>query len=361
MPSNKSPEDKIQNQSIHRRDFMKTGAALSAGALLSTGCATLSEHSARSNSRKKKPNIILFMTDDQSWRSIGYNSGGKIKTPCLDRAAAAGMTFHSAYCSSAPCIPSRSSLITGLHEHRYPRQTKGLLYGVEEGSWTWAHALSQAGYRTGLVGKMHFQPMRSRNGFEFTRYCENKLDFEWRAENDYYDDHQLWMAENGVFEPTKDQPAGAAKNIRHPIPNANDLFAWPLDPRFHPIDYCRDQAIQFLEDSEQDGRPWCLLVSFKFPHNPCLPAAPYDKMYHPDSFELPTGQWKDLKNMPPGLQAAVDQVDQSAWSFPRSKVSDEWLRKMLAAYHGLITQMDDAVREIMEHVDYTQYHLLFHH
>jgi len=297
-------------------------------------------------------NTVIFITDDQSWWMTGYESDGRVQTPHLDRAAGNGMVFDSAYCASMPCIPSRACIMSGLHDHRWERQTRGMLEGLKEGSWTWAHALRQAGCTTGLVGKMHFQPMRSKHGFDTAVHVENKLNWEWRAENDYYDDHQLWLAEHGVFEVPKEQPEGVHKDlVVSPIANAGNLYSWPLDPELHAINFVRDRSIRFLDERKGTGEPFCLLVSFKFPHGPYLPAAPYDTMYDPASIELPKDQWEDMKNMPPLLKQIVEDLKGSWWSPERDTYGDDRYRKMMAAYCGLITQIDDAMGSILEHVD----------
>ncbi len=61
-----------------------------------------------------RPNIILFLIDDQDLSSIGAYAG-KTYTPHLDRIAAEGMKFTRAYVSSSVCTPSRYSFATGRY------------------------------------------------------------------------------------------------------------------------------------------------------------------------------------------------------------------------------------------------------
>jgi hypothetical protein len=62
----------------------------------------------------KRPNVILFLIDDQDKTSIGAY-GGKTFTPNLDGMAAEGMKFSRAYVASAVCTPSRYAWVTGRY------------------------------------------------------------------------------------------------------------------------------------------------------------------------------------------------------------------------------------------------------
>ena len=63
---------------------------------------------------EERPNIILFLIDDQNPSSIAA-FGGDTYTPNLDRMAAEGMKFTRAYVSSTVCTPSRYSFLTGRY------------------------------------------------------------------------------------------------------------------------------------------------------------------------------------------------------------------------------------------------------
>lgn len=71
-----------------------------------------------------KPNIILMLTDDQGWQDTSEPFAAektplneRHKTPNLERLAAQGMKFTSAY-SNAVCTPTRVALMTGLNQAR---------------------------------------------------------------------------------------------------------------------------------------------------------------------------------------------------------------------------------------------------
>ena len=66
----------------------------------------------------KQPNIILILSDDQSWNDYGFMGHEVIETPRLDRLADESVTFTRGYVTVPLCRPSLASLFTGLHPHR---------------------------------------------------------------------------------------------------------------------------------------------------------------------------------------------------------------------------------------------------
>ncbi len=105
-----------------------------------------------------EPNIVLIYADDLGYGDLGCYGSKAIQTPHLDRLAAGGLRFTSAYATSATCTPSRYALLTG----EYPWRKKGnkILKGdapmiIPPGSITLPSILQKAGYRTGVVGKWH--------------------------------------------------------------------------------------------------------------------------------------------------------------------------------------------------------------
>lgn len=65
-----------------------------------------------------QPNIVLILSDDQSWTDYGFMGHDAIETPNLDRLAAASVTFRRGYVPTALCRPSLATLATGLYSHQ---------------------------------------------------------------------------------------------------------------------------------------------------------------------------------------------------------------------------------------------------
>jgi len=117
--------------------------------------------------RGERPNIIMFLIDDQNPSSIAA-FGGDTYTPNLDRMAEEGMKFTRAYVSSSVCTPSRYSFLTGRfagnsHSKLYNdavggKENQGLPgfnVALERDKMNVGNVLREAGYTTGFVGKFH--------------------------------------------------------------------------------------------------------------------------------------------------------------------------------------------------------------
>ncbi|HBE03035.1 MAG TPA: heparan N-sulfatase [Spirochaetia bacterium] len=110
--------------------------------------------------KKNRPNVVLMVADDHGLDTGAYGNR-TIKTPELDKLTAEGVRFTRAFCTTASCAASRSVILTGKYNHT--NGTYGHTHGVHHFSCfndilSLPVILSQAGYRTGRVGKKHFSP-----------------------------------------------------------------------------------------------------------------------------------------------------------------------------------------------------------
>jgi arylsulfatase A-like enzyme len=98
------------------------------------------------------PNILILMSDNQSWNHLGCYGDAVIKTPHIDKMAANGIRFTNAYCSCPSCAPARASMLTGKD-----------IWNLEEAANLWGdfpqsltpfpQLLEKAGYLVGIEGK----------------------------------------------------------------------------------------------------------------------------------------------------------------------------------------------------------------
>lgn len=205
-----------------------------------------------------RPNIIFILSDDLGYGEVGCYGQKLIQTPHLDRMAAEGMRFTQFYCGNTVCAPSRTVLLTGLHNghatvrgNGSPLSEAGNLRADEPNV---ARVLKSAGYATGIVGKWGLGTQESsgqpnRQGFDyFFGYLTHV-----HAHN-HYPDH-LWRNAERVPLPndvqTASAPGGDAGGYAtKAVQYADDLFA--------------DEALAFIERSK-DG-PFFLYYSMAVPH-----------------------------------------------------------------------------------------------
>ncbi len=111
-----------------------------------------------SHPEKRQPNVIYILADDLGFGDLSCYGQQKFETPHIDALARNGLRFTQHYSGSTVCAPSRCSLMTGLHTGHTP--VRGNAEVKPEGqepmpadTFTVAHLMQQAGYRTGLFGK----------------------------------------------------------------------------------------------------------------------------------------------------------------------------------------------------------------
>lgn len=108
------------------------------------------------------PNVVLIHTDDLGYRDVGVYGATEFQTPHLDKMAAEGIRFTSAYAVSNACSPSRAALLTGCYPVRVglpdvlgPSVRTGKAVGLHPDEITMAELLKPLGYATACVGKWH--------------------------------------------------------------------------------------------------------------------------------------------------------------------------------------------------------------
>lgn len=203
----------------------------------------------------RQPNVIWILADDLGYGELGCYGQKVIQTPRIDAMAREGMRFTHFYSGATVCAPSRSVLMTGLHQGH----TRIRGNGEPDESFltsedlTVAKVLQRAGYRTAVLGKWGLgeyggaeQGLPKNQGFdEFFGYLNHR-----HAHNHY--PAFLWRNEskqalqNEVVAMGPDGAGYATKAVEY----ADDLFA--------------EEALRFVE--KQQKQPFFLYWSLVSPH-----------------------------------------------------------------------------------------------
>ena len=117
--------------------------------ILGSSCQSTGTETATPSQR---PNILLAISDDQSFAHTSFAGRSWVQTPAFDRVASSGIYFTNCYAGSPGCAPSRSSLVTG----RYHWQNEQA--GQHAAGWLAKYVpfidrLAENGYHTGRTGK----------------------------------------------------------------------------------------------------------------------------------------------------------------------------------------------------------------
>lgn len=200
-----------------------------------------------------KPNIVYILADDLGYGEIGPYGQRIIQTPALDRLAREGMRFTDHYSGSTVCAPSRSSLMTGQHTGNTrirnnfgtdPLSGEDVRVPLLEADVTVAEILKEAGYRTAIIGKWGLgleddegHPLRQ--GFDkFFGFLNQK-----RAHNHYPD--WIWNQYDKQLIPEN-------------ADNKESVYVHDLFTR---------EAMEFINEAEQDPRPFYLYLAYTLPHS----------------------------------------------------------------------------------------------
>jgi len=130
---------------------MKNFHLLLIPALMLSACSK----SEQISEKEKLPNIIFIMADDLGYGDLACYGQQKMATPHIDSLAGEGIRFTQAYAGGPVCTPSRSVLMTGLHNGHTPARDNVPHYDtyLKDEDVTIAELLKEEGYRTGGIGK----------------------------------------------------------------------------------------------------------------------------------------------------------------------------------------------------------------
>ena len=302
----------------------------------------------------RRPNILWICTDQQRADTISAFGNPHIRTPNLDRLAAAGVAFTNAYCQSPICTPSRASFLSG----RYPSAIRVHRNGSDRFPADVplvTRLLADAGYDCGLVGKFHLSAAKGRSEarpddgyrvFEWNHHPAPDLDTPPGA-----DAYQRWLAEQGVeWEAAygAEPPAGWSPSHLQPEElmaryHKSLLYGSGIAARWHQTAWCAERAIAFL--SERRDTPWLLSVNIFAPHPPFDPPPDYLARVDPASMPRPRFAPTDLEQ-----QRALAAVDFQTRPCPPDAYDAQ---RMVAAYYAQIEHIDAEVGRILDALERT--------
>ncbi|MGX1830015.1 sulfatase family protein [Paenibacillus taichungensis] len=328
----------------------------------------------------RTPNILLITSDQQHWNTIGAFQS-EISTPNLDRLARQGTTFDRAYCPNPTCTPSRASIITGM----YPSQHGAWTLGTKllEDRHTVGESFQEAGYRTALVGKAHFQPLKSTEEYPSSEAYPILQDLEyWRHFHGpfYGFDHveltrnhtneahvgqhyALWLEEQGCtnwrdyFLP----PTGTM--------DPSVTYTWPIPEKYHYNTWIAERTNSLLEQYTHDDDPFFLWASFFDPHPEYLVPEPWDSMYDPDDLTIPAITPGEHDRNPPHFQLTQEEnpnfehLVETGFGIhgyrshhyyeygDKSRLTAHDKKKLVGVYYGMISMMDKYIGKILDKLD----------
>lgn len=227
---------------LPRRTFLRGAGALLMAGVASQRYAQPQPVTAHSQATlPTRPNLVIILTDQERQPQHWPEGWAEANLPNRQRLVEHGLTFNRAFCNSAMCSPSRSTLFTGL----YPAQ-HGVLGTLTAGGTlsptepvlpldgqNMAKMLASAGYNVHFRGKWHMS--KGADGGDPSSEDVAAYGF------------QGW-------QPPEAGQDTAPANFGGGCANHDQRIA--------------DEAVEFLEDVDPDSdAPFALIVSFANPHD----------------------------------------------------------------------------------------------
>lgn len=301
----------------------------------------------------KKPNIIMVLTDDQGYWSLGSYGNKEVISPNLDRLAKEGLKFEHCYCTSPVCSPARASIMTG----KMPSQ-HGVLDWLGGGAidkseckdikinhkQSWIYLADQSGNRDEI-------PENEEITFEKTATYQRYMNFE-RGDIDFLEGQETFaeiLNKRGYHCGLSGKwHLGTARNPHkgfefwEPIIKGGTNYMQgtffkdgkPVVKEGYVTDLITDEAIRFISRAEKE-EPFFLSVNYNAPHDPWMREdQPKDLM---DLYE--TCSFDSYPDEPMHENQVAKRT--------RPKTEEE-RREFQQVYYACITGMDRGVGKILK-------------
>jgi arylsulfatase len=288
-----------------------------------------------------RPHIILIITDQQRFDTIGALGFPYMDTPNLDRLVEEGMTFTNCFISAPSCVPSRASLFTGYYPH-----TTGILKNGDTWRHSWVETLAESGYTCVNIGKMHTVPFETPLGFHQRYVVENKDRYlEGRY---YFDEWDKALHARGLVKQQRE--------LYRQRPDYHErlgAFEWELPEDLHSDVFVGGLATWWLKSTPKPAGPLFLEIGFPGPHPPYDPIPRYAEPYRARDLPLPEVRPDDLKGQPHAFRAMRvhnTKVDHDS-IVHQVNPTREQLRRQRAYYLANVTMIDEQVGRILQTLD----------
>jgi len=280
-----------------------------------------------------RPNILLILTDQQRWDSLGCYGTPGVHTPNLDQFAASGIRYDHCYVNNPLCTPSRASLWTGKH---LPGHGVYALHDVlPQEEVLFPYRLREMGYDTALFGKLHVA------GHNFEKNHRHVYDgfnhYEWCPDpNGYRGDDNAYWRWLAIHHPDVlkriDEHRG---NVGH-IPKEAHLTTWSAN-----------RTVDYLQSMVGTHRPFFCCMSVFDPHSPYTNyPREYRDLLNQDALPPIVGLDEPFDHRP---IAHREERSQKSGSFK----APEGLIESRIGYHAAIALIDEQVGRVLSALEST--------
>ncbi|MGL1894472.1 MAG: sulfatase-like hydrolase/transferase [Spirochaetaceae bacterium] len=300
---------------------------------------------------KKRPNILIFMTDQQRGDSL---TNPLIPTPHLDKFRQEGITFTDAYCPSPHCCPSRASFFTGLYPTRHGvwnnvDVANALSRTTKDSVGFFTDILCKDGYRMDYNGKWHVSSQFGPEeiGWNVGSVKGNQAKFKsdgkpFTMEEMEIEKHRNWQKYSKCKIDNKDDSRKSGDIIRTGYPRYTH-YGVNGNP-FQDVDVTTEAVDTILNRKKSDNAPWIQYIGLLGPHDPYkVPQEFLDKI-DTNLIELPESFNDDMKDKP-GFYRRIQDI--------YSRLPREEHIKSLHHYYAFCSFVDAQFGRILDAINIT--------
>jgi len=273
----------------------------------------------------RKPNLILFLPDQQRADTLACYGGVKVHAPNLNKLASESVVFERTYVTHPVCTPSRSSLMTGTWPHINGCTRNSV--PLDRRFRVFPELMEDKDYHTAYMGKWHLgEEGPAGRGFQ---QC---------ISTDDHGDYTNFLASKGTVP---DKPNGRFSELV--------ISNLPVDlsrPRF-----LEKRACEFIEKHHRD--PFILVVGFVEPHSPYN--GPLNNEHPLDDVDLDVTATLPESEHIPLRYRLMREWQQAEAILDRERlptqlffgITPEEYRSIKQRYLGLVTLVDQSIGAIL--------------
>ena len=294
------------------------------------------------------PNVIFIVADQLKATALQMYSEIGIPTPSLERMADEGVMYRHAVTPHALCVPARVSMMTGRYAHSTGARRNETL--MPSGQLHAFRIWKELGYTTGLIGKNHCFIEQDDLDLLDVR-CE--MSHGGLPRSNYKGEIP---GIKGMEWVVPEEIINEAHSTRNNMPEQSRSFGYAVTD--HPIEGYSSAALttqtkafidRFGSSNDDPARkPFALLLSYPDPHHPLEAPRKYADMVPPESVVMPPQRSDEYTDgtIPTRNRQLHDMLGVS--------VDDpEHVRNAMAVYMAMTRFVDDAVGEVLDHLDET--------
>lgn len=263
-------------------------------------------------------NFLLINGDQFRYDCLGFSGLRQIKTPNLDKLARNSIVYENAFTPLPVCAPARQALLCGRHPNSFGAQWNydWLPSPTVQPEWCWPSKMVERGMQTAYLGRFHVSPDLKPADFGYQKHIS------WAGHKQLLADKYSDVTYTGGWF-----------GCTNPVPLEDSGTHWMAD-----------RACEVMEEFCKNGKPWHIWVDYEEPHLPCRPSEPFANMYDPATIEPWPGFGDTFEDKPYIQQQHVINWDTADLSWTD-------FAPMVARYHGLVSQLDDAIGKILKKLE----------